>query len=271
MLGTLRKMRVEQNDPVSYFLPLGDVSVPLQPFLGNTLHLRWQGAIFCTACGRKTSKSYNQGHCFVCFKKLASCDMCILKPETCHYAAGTCREPQWADTHCNTSHIVYLANSSGVKVGITRESQLPVRWLDQGATQALPVFRVGTRYQSGLIEVALAHYIADKTNWQALLKGESEPVDLYTVRDELRERCASEIAELKQRFPEQIHELPDAAAQAFRYPVLEYPKKIRSFNLDQDPDVIGTLLGIKGQYLLFDTGVINIRKFTAYQVELLTV
>ncbi|MFZ5560461.1 MAG: DUF2797 domain-containing protein [Pseudomonadota bacterium] len=271
MLGTLRKMRVEKNEPVSYFLPLGDFSVPLLPFLGNTLHLRYSGAILCTACGRRTAKSYNQGYCFVCFKKLAACDMCILKPETCHYAAGTCREPAWADAHCNVPHIVYLANSSGLKVGITRESQVPTRWLDQGAAQALPIFRVGTRFQSGLVEVALARHVADKTNWQALLKGESETVDLKALRDELIERCAPALDALQQRFPGQIQPLPDAEEEAFRYPVLQYPQKIRSFNLDQEADVAGTLLGIKGQYLLFDTGVINIRKYTAYQVELLTV
>lgn len=271
MLGTLRKMRAEKNEPVSYYLPLGDLSVPLQPFLGNTLHLRYQGNIFCTACGRKTSKSYNQGYCFVCFKKLAACDMCILKPETCHFQLGTCREPEWADSHCNVPHIVYLANSSGIKVGITRESQLPTRWLDQGATQALPVFRVGTRYQSGLLEVTLAQHIPDKTNWQALLKGESAPLDLKAVRDELLARCAAEISAIEQRFPGQIQMLPAAEVEQFRYPVLEYPQKVRSFNLDQQADVAGTLQGIKGQYLILDTGVINIRKFTAYQVELLTV
>lgn len=271
MLGTLRKMRAEQNEPVSYFLPLGDISVPLSPFLGNPLHLRYQGNIFCTACGRKTAKSYNQGFCFPCFKKLAACDLCILKPETCHYHLGTCREPEWADRHCNVAHIVYLANSSGLKVGITRETQLPTRWLDQGATQALPIFRVASRYQSGLVEVTLAQHIADKTNWQALLKGESAPVDLKAARNALLATCASEIAALEARFPGQIERLAEAEETRFRYPVLEYPRKIRSFNLDQSPDVAGTLLGIKGQYLLFDTGVINIRKFTAYQVELLTV
>ena len=270
MLGTLRKMRVERNEPVSYFLPLGDFSVPLMPYMGKTLHLRYQGNIFCTACGRKTSKSYNQGFCFVCFKRLAASDMCILKPETCHYDLGTCREPEWGDSHCNVPHIVYLANSSGIKVGITRETQVPIRWMDQGASQALPIYRVGTRLQSGLIETTLAQHIADKTNWQALLKGDSAPVNLPSARDELLARCADEIAVLQERFPGQIQPLQEAV-QDFRYPVLQYPQKIKSFNLDQDPDVAGTLLGIKGQYLLLDTGVINIRKFTAYQVELLTV
>jgi hypothetical protein len=271
MQGVLQKMRAEKNDPVSYFLPLGNFSVPLSPYLGKTLHLRYQGHISCIACGRKTSKSYNQGYCFVCFKKLAACDMCILKPETCHYHLGTCREPAWGDGHCNVPHIVYLANSSGLKVGITRASQVPTRWMDQGASQALPIFRVATRFQSGLIEATLAQYIADKTNWQALIKGESEPVDLLAARDTLLPRCASALAELESRFPGQITPLPDENVQTFHYPVLHYPQKIKTFNLDQNPDVAGILQGIKGQYLLLDTGVINVRKFTAYQVELLTV
>jgi hypothetical protein len=271
MLGTLQKLRAEPNEPVSYFLPLGDVSVPLTPYVGHTLHLRYQGGIFCVACGRKTSKSYNQGYCYVCFKKLAACDMCILKPETCHYALGTCREPEWADSHCNVPHIVYLANSSGLKVGITRASQVPTRWLDQGASQALPVFQVATRFQSGLVEIALAQHIADKTNWQALIKGESEPVDLAVARDDLLQCCAKELAEISARFPGQITVLHNESVRVFHYPVLHYPQKIKTFNFDQNPDAAGTLLGIKGQYLLFDTGVINIRKFTAYQVELLTV
>lgn len=271
MLGNLRKLRAERDDPVSYFLPLGDFSVPLAPFLGKTLHLRYQGVINCVACSRKTTKSYNQGYCFMCFRRLAACDMCILKPETCHYHLGTCREPEWGDSNCMIPHIVYLANSSGLKVGITRETQLPTRWLDQGATQALPVFRVATRYQSGLMETVLARHVADKTNWQALVKGDSAPLDLIAERDALLARCQEDIDAISQRFPGQVNLLTDAVTETFRYPVLRYPVKATSFNLDKDPDVLGTLTGIKGQYLLLDTGVINIRKYTAYQVELLAV
>lgn len=269
MQGVLRKLRVERAEPVDYFLPLGDFSVPLAPYLGNTLHFRFQGSIYCVGCSRKTPKSYNQGYCFVCFRKLAACDMCILKPETCHYHLGTCREPSWGESHCMIPHIVYLANSSGLKVGITRETQLPTRWLDQGATQALPVFRVATRYQSGLIEVILAQHVADKTSWQALIKGDSEPVDMRAARDSLLEKCRLQLEEVYARFPGQIQLLPDAGEESFRYPVLQYPKKIISFNLDKEPEVKGTLMGIKGQYLILDTGVINIRKYTAYQIELL--
>lgn len=268
MLGTLKKMRSERNEPISYFLPLGDVSVPLTPYLGNTLHFKHTGEIYCVSCGRKTKKSFSQGHCFPCFKKLASCDMCIVKPEQCHFHLGTCREPEWGEANCMIPHIVYLANSSGVKVGITRETQLPTRWIDQGASQALPIFRVSTRYLSGLVEVTLAQHIADKTNWQALIKGDATPLDLIATREHLRQVCAAEIEALKQQFPGQIEEL-DLAVQEFTFPVLEYPKKVKTFNLDTAPEVVGTLTGIKGQYLLLDTGVINVRKFTAYQIELL--
>jgi hypothetical protein len=166
-----------------------------------------------------------------------------------------------------TDHIVYLANSSGVKVGITRSTQLPTRWLDQGASQALPILRVATRQQSGFVEDLLRTQVADRTNWRALLKGDAEPVDLVAIREQLFDSCADGLAGLQERFGLQaIQLLHDAEPVEIRYPVEAYPTKIVSFNLDKNPIAEGTLLGIKGQYLIFDTGVINIRKYTAYQL-----
>ena len=163
--------------------------------------------------------------------------------------------------------MVYLANSSGVKVGITRATQLPTRWLDQGASQALPIVRVATRQQSGFVEDLLRTQVADRTNWRALLKGDAEPVDLLSVRDQLFESCAEGMNELQARFGLQaVQPLLDVEPVEIRYPVERYPTKIVSFNLDKNPIVEGTLMGIKGQYLIFDTGVINIRKYTAYQL-----
>jgi hypothetical protein len=165
-----------------------------------------------------------------------------------------------------TDHVVYLANSSGIKVGITRATQLPTRWLDQGASQALPIMRVATRQQSGLVEDLLRSQVPDKTNWRALLKGDAE-VDLVAIREQMFDACADGLRGLQERFGLQaIQPLPDAEVVQIRYPVEQYPKKIVSFNLDKDPIAEGTLLGIKGQYLIFDTGVINIRKYTAYQL-----
>ncbi|WP_339640112.1 DUF2797 domain-containing protein [uncultured Porticoccus sp.] len=267
--GHLKKMRAALADgPVQYGLPLDDECLPLNDLLGQTLRIQYSGTIHCIHCGRRSNKSFSQGCCYPCFTKLAQCDTCIVSPEKCHYFEGTCREPEWGEQHCMVDHIVYLANSSGVKVGITRESQLPTRWIDQGALQALPIMRVKTRQQSGLVEDVLRQYVADKTNWRTMLKGEIVPADLPAIRDALFDRTETQLTALENRFGVQaLQRLDDAVPMNIDYPVLEYPTKVTSFNLDKVPSLEGTLLGIKGQYLIFDSGVINIRKYTAYHVE----
>lgn len=266
--GSIRKMAARLETPVvQYAFRLDEVEVPVNPMIGQTVRLQYLGAIHCSHCGKRTKTSFSQGYCYPCMTRLAQCDVCIMSPERCHYDAGTCREPSWGEQFCMTDHVVYLANSSGIKVGITRASQLPTRWLDQGASQALPILRVATRQQSGLVEDLLRSQVADRTNWRALLKGDAEPVDLIAVRDQLFDSCGDGIRGLQERFGLQaIQPLTDGQPLEIRYPVEAYPGKIVSFNLDKNPVAEGTLLGIKGQYLIFDTGVINIRKYTAYQL-----
>lgn len=265
MKGFLRKMKSELQSPVVYSLPLGDELFPVSDYLGKQLSLTHSGAIQCLNCHQPTKKSFSQGYCYRCMKKLAACDMCIMKPETCHYFQGTCREPEWGEANCMIEHYVYLANSSGIKVGITRHSQVPTRWIDQGAIQALPIFKVNTRLDSGIVETTIGKIVNDKTNWRAMLKGDVELIDLKACRGEIFEELATELAALSADGM-QIEELDEEVVE-IAYPVLQHPKKITSFNFDKDPLVEGTLMGIKGQYLMFDTGVINIRKFTSYEVE----
>ncbi|BCG23553.1 hypothetical protein TUM18999_17440 [Pseudomonas tohonis] len=266
--GALSKMSAQLGDPVvQYAFRLGEGQVAVNPLLGRRIRLEFLGAIHCSHCGRKTGKSFAQGYCYPCFTKLAQCDSCIMSPERCHYEAGTCREPAWGESFCMTDHVVYLANSSGIKVGITRATQVPTRWIDQGARQALPIMRVATRQQSGLVEDLLRSQVADRTNWRALLKGEAEALDLPAVREAIFEACDAGIQGLQQRFGLQsVQKLEDVEPLEIRYPVEAYPTKVVSLDLDKTPVVEGTLRGIKGQYLILDTGVINIRKFTAYQV-----
>ena len=269
--GSLSKMAVRLGETAQYAFRLDEQEVPVNPLLGKRVRLEFLGVIHCTHCGRKTKKSFSQGYCYPCFTRLAQCDSCIVSPEKCHFDAGTCREPEWGERFCMTDHVVYLANSSGVKVGITRASQIPTRWLDQGASQALPIFRVATRQQSGLVEDLLRTQVADKTNWRALLKGDAVPLDLPAIRDQLLESCAEGIAALQQRFGLQaIQPVGDAEVLEIRYPVEAYPTKVASHDLEKTPVVEGILRGIKGQYLILDTGVINLRKYTAYQVAVLT-
>lgn len=265
--GALDKMAVELGTTAQYSFRLGETRVPVNPLIGKTVRLEYLGDIHCSHCGRKTRKSFSQGYCYPCFTKLPQCDTCIVSPERCHHELGTCRDPEWGQRFCMTDHIVYLANSSGIKVGITRATQLPTRWLDQGASQALPILRVATRQQSGLVEDLLRSQVGDRTNWRALLKGDAESLDLPRIREQVLDACAEGLQSLQARFGLQaVQPLPAAEAVEIRYPVTVYPTKIVSLDLEKTPVVEGTLMGIKGQYLMFDTGVINVRKFTAYRV-----
>ncbi|HHJ34801.1 MAG TPA: DUF2797 domain-containing protein [Gammaproteobacteria bacterium] len=272
MIGNILKMQTVLGEQgtgqvVQYSLPMGGDLLPLNEHIGEKISLRYKNEIHCVACGRKTSKSFAQGHCYPCFRSLASCDMCIMKPETCHYAEGTCRQPEWGESNCFIPHYVYLANSSGIKVGITRGTQIPTRWMDQGATQALPVFRVATRLQSGLLEVALKQHVSDRTDWRKMLKGEAEFQDLGSIRDELFDRCSGEIDDIKKEQGADAIQVIDEEVTHIKYPVSAYPDKIKSLNFDKQADIEGCLMGIKGQYLILDTGVLNIRKFSGYNIE----
>jgi len=266
--GHLAKMQVELDQQVQYFLPLDDHREPLNALLGKQIRLEYLGDIHCTHCGKRSKKSFSQGYCYPCFTKLPQCDTCIMSPEKCHYDQGTCRDPSWGEEFCFTDHYVYLANSSGVKVGITRGSQIPTRWIDQGATQAMPIFRVKSRYQAGLIEDCLREHVADRTHWQKMLKGNSDAVDLEEIRDSIIAQSESGLSAIEQKFGLlAIQRLYHQQIVDINFPVLEFPEKVKSLNFDKQPVVEGVLQGIKGQYLILDTGVINIRKFTAYNVQ----
>ena len=261
--------RLDNDNQVHYLLISGDQRVELSSCLGKTIELNYTGKIFCCYCGEETNKSFGQGYCYKHFMALAQCDACMMSPEKCHIAQGTCREPEWAENVCLQPHYVYLANASDLKVGITRAGQLPTRWIDQGAVQAMPIARVSSRYLSGLLEVTFKQKVADKTNWRTMLKGDNEMMDLIARRDELFAELQPQLDELIHQFGRQhIQLIHHGDVQDIHYPVHSYPQKISSFNLDKQTLVKGVLEGIKGQYLMLDTGVINIRRHTGYQIEL---
>jgi hypothetical protein len=267
--GTLRKMKSRLEQPVSYRVPLGDEEVLLNSLLKKKIRLEYTGNIHCVHCNRKTNKSFNQGYCYPCFQKLAQCDSCIIYPEKCHFDQGTCREPSWGERYCLQDHIVYLANSSGLKIGITRATQVPTRWIDQGATQALAIMRVRSRLQSGALEVMFKKHVADKTNWREMLKGDAKPLDMLAESKLLVEKCKAEIQEMEDRFGFfAITILNGIQPVLISYPVETYPEKVTSFNFDKQPGIESNLVGIKGQYLIFEDGVINLRRFSGYEIKL---
>ncbi len=269
MEGPIEKMVTRLAQPVQYQLPMGDDLVDLNPLIGSELTLSYTGKISCIACGRKTNKSFNQGYCYPCFKRLAACDQCIVRPELCHFHEGTCREPDWGKAQCFGPHVVYLANSSGLKVGITRASQLPTRWIDQGASQALPIFEVTDRRTAGLVEAHMRSFVSDRTDWRKMLKGSPAPVALEDERERLLLAVREFIDPLNEEADAiKVRPAVDHAVCEITFPVDEYPQKVKTHNFDKAPSVSGRLTGIKGQYLMMGDLVFNVRKFAGYVMEL---
>ncbi len=260
--GNLAKMKTHHSKVVEYKIDLNGAELSLNPLVGQKVQFSFSGNIYCTNCGKQTKKSYNQGYCFPCTMKLAECDICIVKPELCHYNKGTCREPKWGEEHCLKPHVIYIANSSGLKIGITRRTQVPIRWMDQGASQALPIMEVTSRLQSGIIESTFKSYINDKTDWRKMLKGSPELVDLKREAKNLIRQASADLEALE------FDLIEDQDVYLFEYPVLTYPEKVSSISVEKTPVIEQKLLGIKGQYIIFEKGVINIRSHTGYQVEI---
>jgi hypothetical protein len=244
-------------------------SINVSALVGRDISIKFQGKINCIHCNKITKKSYSGGYCYPCSIKLAECDLCILRPHTCHFQKGTCRDEEFAKSHCFKDHIVYVAASSGVKVGITRLNQIPTRFIDQGASFALPIFKVKSRYHSGLIELLLSETMSDKTDWRKMLRGEVSDFNLENIRREIFSEFSQFLDELEEKHADlSIEYLENENTIAINYPVLEYPTKINSTNFDKTNEVRGKLMGIKGQYLIFKDTVLNIRNHTGYNISL---
>ena len=259
--GIIRKMKSKLEEPVQYMLSIDKDSISMNNFIGKYILFKYENQIYCIGCGRKTNKSFAQGFCYPCFINSPETSECILRPQLCQAQDGIARNMEWAQTHCLQDHFVYLAISSGVKVGVTRSDQIPTRWIDQGAWQAIKLAQTPNRYIAGLIEVALKEHISDRTQWQRMLKNELvEGIDLLNKKDEMLALLSSDLRK---------YVYSDSEITEITYPVNEYPKKVKSLSFDKITEIEGVLTGIKGQYLLFDNGeVLNIRKHNGYKVSL---
>lgn len=269
--GKLSKLVAgESLDPIQYYIQLSDSQIKLNDFLGKMIRLEYLNEILCIQCHRKTKRSFHQGYCYPCMKRLAECDFCIIHPDRCHSKHTVCAADDWAHAHCNQSHIVYLANSSGLKVGITRERRKENRWIDQGASQGIALFEVGNRYQSGVIETCLKQFVNDRTDWRKLLRSPAEPLNLAEAAQQLLTKAETALAAVMATLNcGSIHLIDNPQMVTLSYPILCYPKTLTTLSFDKSPVITGVLQGIKGQYLILDTGVINIRKFSGYLVRLL--
>mgnify|MGYP001821533024 CR=1 FL=1 len=252
----------DSASPASYRLAFKDGRiVELNDRIGAGVQIQFNGVVGCRHCGAQSHKSFGGGYCYECFSTLARCDLCVVSPDRCHYALGTCREPDWGESFCMQPHKVYLANSSGIKVGITRSGREQGRWLDQGAIQGLAVLEADTRRAAGLAEAAIARLLPDRTDWRKMLRADVPLLDLPGIWENTLGRLAA--------LPEGVSAVtPVAETDVVRmhYPLTATAPPAQNLRLDDGP-AVGNLKGMKGQYLLLADAAFNVRAHAGYLVE----
>lgn len=257
--GVLTKMQTEIGSPIQYYLVFESDFLNVNQLLDKSVSIHFVGHQ-CLNCSL-SKKIYRQGFCYDCFYEIPQAADWIMRPELSKAHLGQeDRDLAYEKKVQLQPHIVYLANSSNVKVGVTRKTQVPTRWIDQGAHEAIEIVEVPNRYLAGVTEVALKDHIGDKTNWRKMLKNEIDDENLEAVR-----------ARLKPYIPEEAmpYFIETNTETHLEFPVLQYPEKPKSLNLDKTPQFEGVLKGIKGQYLLFeDNTVFNVRSNEGYVVRL---
>lgn len=258
---TLSKMITQHHEPISYKLASDGSKIDFNSLMNKKIKISWNGVITCRKCTKKTKKSFGEGFCYPCFINAPEASPCILKPELCQGHLGIGRDLEYEEKNHNKPHAVYLAATDKVKVGVTRSTQIPTRWIDQGANKAIVLAITPYRYLAGVLEVALKSIYTDKTNWRNMLKNiTDESIDLEEEKWSCYELLPSD---LQQYFIE------DDTIYNFSYPSENYPTKVSSINLQKTPSIEGVLTAIKGQYLIFDNEyVFNVRRHTSYEIEL---
>lgn len=259
--GNILKMRTELAAPVKYTLPIGETQIEMNDIIGKEIKMTFTGQINCISCGKRTKTSFSQGFCFNCLQTAPEASESIIRPELSKSHFGIARDMQWAEKNDLIDHVVYLAVSSEIKVGVTRNHQIPTRWIDQGASYAIKLAKTPNRHIAGVIEVFLKKYFTDKTNWRAMLKNEILPdINLTAEKQKAAELLPVEL----QKYIDIDNEITTV-----EYPVEQFPKKIVSVGFDKLPEIEGSLTGIKGQYLIFnDDRVLNVRKHNGYFLQI---
>ena len=257
--GVLTKMATENVEEVQYYLNTDTHLLNMNQLLNKNITLTFDG--YECLCCRKEKKIFRQGHCYECFYEQPSVADWVMKPELSKAHLGIeDRDLDYEKKAQLQPHIVYLALSSNVKVGVTRKTQIPTRWIDQGATKAVPFVEVPNRYLAGITEVVLKQYVSDKTSWQKMLKNDVADEDLITIKEDLKQYLPQET---------KMYYVEEHNVVALNFPVEEYPTKVSSLNLVKEASYSGILKGIKGQYLLFDGGkVFNVRSNEGFKVTI---
>lgn len=259
--GNIKKMKGNLDDPVQYYLPINDDLIHLNPLIGEKISIRFMEKINCISCGANTNKSFHQGYCYSCYISVPQTDEGVLRPEKDKSHLGISRDMEWAKENSLIDHIVYLSLTGDLKVGVTRHTQIPARWIDQGAIKAIKLARTPYRQLSGEIEVELKKHVSDKTNRNKMLAATSSDINLK----DRKKQIASLLSEKLQPYLTLDNRITNIIFP-FNNPGID---KFATVDLDKTDEISGKLIGIKGQYLIFDNGnVFNVRKHNGYLVEI---
>jgi hypothetical protein len=257
----LDKMPTLKIDPVNYFLRNPSHQICLNDAIGQAIFIQHTGNIYCGVCGVKTKKSFGEGMCYKCFSTAPENAECIIRPELCLAHEGIGRDIEWEKKNHLQPHHVYLALVNEVKVGVTRETQIPTRWIDQGANAALILATTPYRQLAGMIEISLKSFYTDKTNWQKMLKNEyNQEIDLRVEKEKIKSLLPPNLSQYIDKNDEIVK---------IHYPVMQYPDKVKSVSFEKTTTIESKLMGIRGQYLLLEDGqVFNVRKHSGYEINL---
>ena len=258
--GQISKMVSSIGNPIEYVLPIGEKKLILNKYIGELIQIKFNDEIRCINCNNKIKKTYMQGYCYPCFISLPQTSECVFKPHLCKAHEGEARDMKWAQKNCLDTTYVYLSLTSNVKVGVTRHTNIPSRWVDQGAHYAIKLAKTPNRYLAGMIEVELSKYISDRTKWRQMIQGEYDMINLIERKSEL-------LSKIPKEYQEYI--INEDELVKLEYPMMDIPEKIKSFNLDKNPELSGILTGIKGQYIIINNEfVLNVRKYTGYFIRI---
>lgn len=258
--GNIQKMRTANSNPVQYFIQFNDKELCINNLIDKYIRLEFKNKINCIHCGAETKKSFHQGYCYSCFMSVPQCDVGVLHPEKDMSHEGISRDMEWSKKNSLIDHYVYLAITGGVKVGVTRHTQIPTRWIDQGAIKAIRFAKTPYRNLAGQIEVDLKQHVSDKTNWSKMLKSKHTDLNL---------------ADLKRHFSEKLspqfrpYLSINNKIESFTYPFNYQIDNFSTISFDNETTIEGKLIGIKGQYLIFENGnVLNVRKHNGYLISI---
>ncbi len=262
-LITLEKMPawLDEDNEAQYLLKADQDFIKVRHLIGSQITIEFQNEKYCSHCGNRFEDLFRMGFCRNCFFTAPEAGESIIRPELSRAHEGIeDRDLEYEKSYQLQKHIVYFANSGDLKVGVTRAAQKLNRWIDQGASEAIVFAETENRFQAGQIEVAMKAHLGDKTPWQRMLKNEIPEIDLVEQKHKLKSALEGDLAQFYSN---------DDHVQRLKFPVIEYPLKVSSLNLDKESKIEAVLKGVRGQYLIFEGGkVFNVRANTGYRIKL---